>query len=119
MRIESLVENMSFSYLKKVAESFYQDKAIPNDEEELRNQILSNKNSISNAEYIADRLEKTIDISKNSYTTYIAFNLILRAFLRIEGCSGDIQQVSTKISDLSEFTILKSQDSNSFNHFSN
>jgi hypothetical protein len=119
MKIEEAVEYMSLMYLERILKSFTQDYPSKKNEEEYREIIKNNVDTLSKPEGIDQRLNVYFsDINKDPYSNKLLYNFILRAVLSKPEFYSTKDEIIEDVIRAEQNIIKLSKDSDSFKHLS-
>lgn len=115
MKIEEAVEYMSTMYLERILRSYTQDypKKGENDYREL---IVKNIDTLSNSEKIKDRMQNHFSKNKDPYSYQILFNYILRSVLSKPNFFATADVIFEDVLNEEKKIISLSKNSDSFKH---
>ncbi|MDZ7716541.1 MAG: hypothetical protein U5J95_10045 [Balneolaceae bacterium] len=117
MKIEETVEYMSKMYLERIIKSFTQDYPTNRDEEEYREIVKKNKDTLSEAKNINDRLESFIsENNKDPYANKLLYGFVLRSLLSKPNCVSTEEEIRATVTDRENEIITLSKNSESFRH---
>lgn len=115
MKIESILDKMSKSYLANIVKSFT-DENYTKDIEGYKKQILGNIDHISKPETVRGNLKKFLSNSKDPYTDGLLIRFLLITLLDSPDFAASEQPIHEKVAELEGSIIEKSKKKESFNH---
>ena len=119
MKIEEAVEYMSLMYLERILKSFTQDYPSKKNEEEYREIIKNNIDTLSKTENINDRLNSYFsNVNKDPYSNKLLYNFILRSILSEPNFFSTKDEIIDGVIKAEKNIIKLSKDSDSFKHLS-
>ncbi len=119
MKIEEAVEYMSLMYLERILKSFTQDYPSKKNEEEYREIIKNNIDTLSDTENISDRLNDYFsNVNKDPYSNKLLYNFILRSVLSQPNSFSTKDEIIQHVVKAEKNIIKLSKDSDSFKHLS-
>ncbi|MFH5884245.1 SAP domain-containing protein [Halalkalibaculum sp. DA3122] len=117
MKIEESVEYMSKMYLERIIKSFTQDYPSNRDEEEYREIVKSNADTLSNPENISKRIEKYIaDNYNDPYANKLLYNFIIRSILSKLNFYSTEEDIRSAVINRENEIVELSKNSDSFRH---
>lgn len=117
MKIEEAVEYMSLFYLERILKSFTQDYPSKKSEEEYRDLIKNNVDTLSNPDHINDRLNNYFsNANKDPYSNKLLYNFILRSILSKHEFYSTKDKIIKEVIDEEKDIIKLSKNSDSFRH---
>lgn len=119
MKIEEAVEYMSLMYLERILKSFTQDYPSKKNEEEYREIIKSNVDTLSDSDKIEKRLEEYFsNVNKDPYSNKLLYNFILRSILSKPEFYSTKDEIIEDVIEAEKNIIKASKESDSFKHLS-
>lgn len=117
MKIEETVEYMSKMYLERIIKSFTQDYPTNKDEEEYREILKKNVETLSTTQKIQKRLDQYIsDKRKDPYANKLLYSFILRSILSKPNFSSTREEISKTVINKEQEIVELSNRSESFRH---
>lgn len=119
MKIEEAVEYMSLMYLERILKSFTQDYPSKKNEEEYREIIKNNIDTLSTPENIDNRLEEYFsNANKDPYSNKLLYSFILRSILSEPEFYSTKDEIIEDVIKAEKNIVALSKDSSSFKHLS-
>lgn len=119
MKIEEAVEYMSLMYLERILKSFTQDYPSKKNEEEYREIIKNNIDTLSSPQNIDRRLNKYFsNVNKDPYSNKLLYNFILRSVLSKADFYATKDEIIEDAIHAEKNIVSLSQQSDSFKHLS-